>query len=218
MDNIYKKLDLQLELIDDNDEESRLILGAARAMLEGKVDDGSYRKDFHSQFVADVADESIQDSLYRLGPKYPYHADFSVGEFLCFVAALDQLLATKSKRKRGRPKKTAADAAQQVRDDVAKMERFYQGLRHNQMTDSYEYLRIDPKSGKLAYYSTEGDDLMLLSTQLAMEHGEHIPAERAKQAFIWAARQNPFEPQAEMLDKCRAQYPDMTLEDARKLI
>jgi len=220
MDIRTKELDLQLEILEgpNSDEEILLVTRSAKAILLSRIEANEYREGYHDQPIKTAQDETLQERYLGITDKYPYVEDFTIGEFLVFEISLNELLENKTKKKRGRPRKTEEDQAKQIQNDVQIITDKFQGLRHNLMTDQYEYLKIDDKSGKLGWYETQGEDLNQLSVTLACEHGCFIPAQRAKDAFIFVAKKNPFEPQRDMIDWCRQQHYEMTLEEAEQFL
>ena len=103
------------------------------------------------------------------------------------------------KKKSGRPKKSSSDAAKEREDDVKKVKEILSLLRKNQLTGAIEY--TDP-TGKTI--ELEGNDLDLMTTKLACEHGVFIPEMRIKAAIQYAAGKNRYCPIRRYLDSCSA--------------
>ena len=103
------------------------------------------------------------------------------------------------KKKSGRPKKSSSDAAKEREDDVMKVKEILSLLRKNQLTGAIEY--TDP-TGKTI--ELEGNDLDLMTTKLACEHGVFIPEMRIKAAIQYAAGKNRYCPIRRYLDSCSA--------------
>ena len=103
------------------------------------------------------------------------------------------------KKKSGRPKKSSSDAAKEREDDVTKVKEILSLLRKNQLTGAIEY--TDP-TGKTI--ELEGNDLDLMTTKLACEHGVFIPEMRIKAAIQYAAGKNRYCPIRRYLDSCSA--------------
>ena len=103
------------------------------------------------------------------------------------------------KTKAGRPKKSSSDAAKEREDDVKKVQEILSLLRKNKLTGAIEY--TDP-TGKTI--ELEGNDLDLMTTKLACEHGVFIPEMRIKNAIQYAASKNSYCPIRRYLDSCSA--------------
>ena len=103
------------------------------------------------------------------------------------------------KTKSGRPKKSSSDAAKEREDDVNKVKEILSLLRKNQLTGAIEY--TDP-TGKTI--ELEGNDLDLMTTKMACEHGIFIPEMRIKSAIQYAAGKNRYCPIRRYLDTCSA--------------
>ena len=103
------------------------------------------------------------------------------------------------KTKSGRPKKSSSDAAKEREDDVNKVKEILSLLRKNQLTGAIEY--TDP-TGKTI--ELEGNDLDLMTTKMACEHGVFIPEMRIKSAIQYAAGKNRYCPIRRYLDSCSA--------------
>ena len=101
--------------------------------------------------------------------------------------------------KRGRPKKSNEDAAKEREADVDKVRAILTNLRKNRLTNSIEY---DDPSGKVV--QLEGNDLDIMTTKLACEHGVFIPEPRIKSAIQYAAGKNSYCPITRYLDGCAA--------------
>ena len=103
------------------------------------------------------------------------------------------------KTKAGRPKKSSSDAAKEREDDVKKVKEILSLLRKNQLTGAIEYTDPNGKTVEL-----EGNDLDLMTTKLACEHGVFIPEMRIKSAIQYAAGKNRYCPIRRYLDTCSA--------------
>ena len=103
------------------------------------------------------------------------------------------------KTKAGRPKKSSSDAAKEREDDVKKVQEILSLLRKNQLTGAIEYTDQTGKTIEL-----EGNDLDLMTTKLACEHGVFIPEMRIKSAIQYAAGKNRYCPIRRYLDSCSA--------------
>ena len=103
------------------------------------------------------------------------------------------------KTKGGRPKKSSSDAAKEREDDVKKVQEILSLLRKNQLTGAIEYTDAAGKTVEL-----EGNDLDLMTTKLACEHGVFIPEMRIKSAIQYAAGKNRYCPIRRYLDTCSA--------------
>lgn len=103
------------------------------------------------------------------------------------------------KTKGGRPKKSSSDAAKEREDDVNKVQEILSLLRKNQLTGAIEYTDAAGKTVEL-----EGNDLDLMTTKLACEHGVFIPEMRIKSAIQYAAGKNRYCPIRRYLDTCSA--------------
>ena len=107
--------------------------------------------------------------------------------------------ASQAKRTKGRPKRSGSDAAKEREDDVTKVKEILTNLRKNQLTGAIEY---DDANGKTI--ELEGNDLDLMTTKLACEHGVFIPEARIKAAIQYAAGKNRYCPIRRYLDSCSA--------------
>ena len=103
------------------------------------------------------------------------------------------------KTKSGRPKKSSSDAAKEREDDVNKVKEILSLLRKNQLTGAIEYTDATGKTIEL-----EGNDLDLMTTKMACEHGIFIPEMRIKSAIQYAAGKNRYCPIRRYLDNCSA--------------
>ena len=103
------------------------------------------------------------------------------------------------KTKSGRPKKSSSDAAKEREDDVNKVKEILSLLRKNQLTGAIEYTDSTGKTIEL-----EGNDLDLMTTKMACEHGIFIPEMRIKSAIQYAAGKNRYCPIRRYLDGCSA--------------
>ena len=110
------------------------------------------------------------------------------------------------KRTRGRPKKSNDDAAKERENDVKQVKEILSDLRKNELTGAIEYTNVDGKTIAL-----QGNDLDLMTTKLACEHGIFIPEPRIKSAIQYAAAKNSYCPIRKYLDSCSAHskpHPD----------
>jgi len=107
--------------------------------------------------------------------------------------------ASQAKRTKGRPKRSGSDAAKEREDDVKKVKEILTNLRKNELTGAIEY---DDANGKTI--ELEGNDLDLMTTKLACEHGVFIPEQRIKSAIQYAAGKNRYCPIRRYLDSCSA--------------
>lgn len=107
--------------------------------------------------------------------------------------------ASQAKRTKGRPKRSGSDAAKEREDDVKKVKEILTNLRKNELTGAIEY---DDPNGKTI--ELEGNDLDLMTTKLACEHGVFIPEQRIKAATQYAASKNRYCPIRRYLDSCSA--------------
>ena len=116
--------------------------------------------------------------------------------------------ATQATRKRGRPKRSGDDAAKEREADVQKVKDILHDLRKNELTGSIEYTDATGKTIIL-----QGNDLDLMTTKMACEHGVFIPEPRIKSAIQYAAQKNQYCPIRRYLDHCGAHakpHPDWT--------
>ena len=104
-----------------------------------------------------------------------------------------------SVKKRGRPKKSSSDAAQERDDDVRQIKVILVDLRRNELTNSIEYTDSTGRTKVL-----QGNDLDLMTTKIACEHGVFIPEARMKAAVQYAAQMNSYCPIRRYLDHCSA--------------
>ncbi len=107
--------------------------------------------------------------------------------------------ASQAKKKSGRPKKSSSDAAKEREDDVTKVKEILSLLRKNELTGAIEYTDAQGKTIEL-----QGNDLDLMTTKLACEHGVFIPEMRIKSAIQYAAQKNRYCPIRRYLDTCSA--------------
>ena len=107
--------------------------------------------------------------------------------------------ASQAKRTKGRPKKSSSDAAKEREGDVEKVKEILSNLRKNELTGAIEY---DDAQGRTI--ELEGNDLDLMTTKLACEHGVFIPEQRIKAAIQYAAGKNKYCPIRRYLDSCSA--------------
>ncbi len=102
-------------------------------------------------------------------------------------------------KKRGRPKKSSDDLAKERETDVQKVKEILTDLRRNELTGAIEYTNQNGKKVAL-----QGNDLELMTTKLACEHGVFIPEQRIKNAIQYAAQKNSYCPIRQYLDHCAA--------------
>ena len=107
--------------------------------------------------------------------------------------------ASQAKRTKGRPKRSSSDAAKEREGDVTQVKEILSGLRKNELTSAIEY---DNSQGRTI--ELEGNDLDLMTTKLACEHGVFIPEQRIKSAIQYAAGKNKYCPIRRYLDSCSA--------------
>jgi predicted P-loop ATPase len=107
--------------------------------------------------------------------------------------------ASQAKRTKGRPKRSSSDAAKERESDVEKVKEILSNLRKNELTGAIEY---DNPQGRTI--ELEGNDLDLMTTKLACEHGVFIPEQRIKSAIQYAAGKNKYCPIRRYLDSCSA--------------
>ena len=107
--------------------------------------------------------------------------------------------SSQAKKKGGRPKKSSSDAAKEREDDVTKVKEILSLLRKNELTGAIEYTDAQGKTIEL-----QGNDLDLMTTKLACEHGVFIPEMRIKSAIQYAAGKNKYCPIRRYLDSCSA--------------
>ena len=107
--------------------------------------------------------------------------------------------ASQAKRTKGRPKRSSSDAAKEREGDVEKVKEILTNLRKNELTGAIEYDNAQGRTIEL-----EGNDLDLMTTKLACEHGVFIPEQRIKSAIQYAAGKNKYCPIRRYLDSCSA--------------
>jgi len=107
--------------------------------------------------------------------------------------------ASQAKRTKGRPKRSSSDAAKERESDVEKVKEILSNLRKNELTGAIEYDDVNGKTIEL-----EGNDLDLMTTKLACEHGVFIPEQRIKSAIQYSAGKNKYCPIRRYLDSCSA--------------
>ena len=98
---------------------------------------------------------------------------------------------------RGRKKKSNSDAAQEREHDVKQVQEILPGLRRNELTGAIEYT-----NGVGTERELQGNDLDLMTTKVACEHGIFIPESRIKSAIQYAAGINSYCPIRKYIDKC----------------
>ncbi len=109
-------------------------------------------------------------------------------------------------KRKGRPKRTNDDAAKERENDVKKVKEILSDLRKNELTGAIEY--TSPTNETI---SLQGNDLDIMTTKLACEHGVFIPEPRIKSAIHYAASKNTYCPIRKYLDTCSAHskpHPD----------
>ena len=100
---------------------------------------------------------------------------------------------------RGRPKKSASDAAKEREEDVRQVKEILKDLRKNELTGAIEYTDSTGRT-----ISLQGNDLDLMTTKLACEYGVFIVEPRIKSAIQYAAAKNSYCPIRRYLDHCSA--------------
>ena len=218
---ICANIEKQLEALHENDEELRFILTSAEAKLEQFCKSKRYNSDIHGMSIesAAAADESTAAKLAMAVADFAFLQSWTVGEFASFMEAHSEYLKLKKPRKkRGRPRKTQDDIANQHRQYEQQILQVHKGVRYNMMTGEYQYLKVNPETGQLFFYSCHGDDLNLLGERMLLQHGIRIPDETATKIFKILAKDNPYYPQVEMLDMARARFQEMTLEEAHEFM
>ncbi len=115
------------------------------------------------------------------------------------VIEFEPLPDTQQAKRRGRPKKSDDDLAKQREGDVDKVKEILHDLRKNELTGAIEYTSPSGKTIAL-----QGNDLDLMTTKLACEHGVFIPEQRIKSAIQYAAGRNMYCPIRRYLDHCAA--------------
>lgn len=209
-----------IRIVPETDIATLDILNAAYASASQFAESSDFKEGHHDKPVGEIYDEDFVEQLYTIAPTYPFVTEFTFFEFKAFfkIHKKCQEEASGIKRKRGRPKRTEEDECQQRVSDCEIIERKFPQLRHNVLTNEFQYQRINPDTRKFYWYSAQGDDLNQLSIVLAVEHGENIPLKRAQEAFVYVARHNPYEPQIDMLEHCSKQYPDMDVDSAKEFL
>ena len=102
-------------------------------------------------------------------------------------------------KRKGRPKRSNDDAAKERENDVKKVKEILSDLRKNELTGSIEYTGTTGETIAL-----QGNDLDLMTTKMACEHGIFIPEPRIKSAIQYAASKNTYCPIRRYLDHCSA--------------
>ena len=102
-------------------------------------------------------------------------------------------------KRRGRPKKTASDAAAERDQDVETIKALLPNLGKNLLTSQLEYTGNGGQRCAL-----QGNDIEIMTTKFAVEHGVFIPEARCKTAVLYTASMNTFCPIKQYLDKCAA--------------
>jgi predicted P-loop ATPase len=102
-------------------------------------------------------------------------------------------------KKRGRPKKSSSDAAMEREEEVRVVKSILHDLRKNELTGAIEYTDNDGRTIAL-----QGNDLDLMTTKLACEHGVFIREPSIKSAIQYAAQKNSYCPIRRYLDHCSA--------------
>ena len=101
--------------------------------------------------------------------------------------------------KRGRPKKSSSDAAMEREEEVRIVKSILHDLRKNELTGAIEYTDADGR-----HIALQGNDLDLMTTKLACEHGVFIREPSIKSAIQYAAQKNSYCPIRRYLDHCSA--------------
>jgi predicted P-loop ATPase len=115
------------------------------------------------------------------------------------VIELEPLPDAQQAKRRGRPKKNSNDAAKEREEDVRQVKEILTDLRKNELTGAIEYTDHAGKTVAL-----QGNDLDLMTTKMACEHGIFIPEPRIKTAIQYAAAKNQYCPIRRYLDHCAA--------------
>ena len=102
-------------------------------------------------------------------------------------------------KKRGRPKKSSSDAAMEREEEVRIVKSILHDLRKNELTGAIEYTDADGR-----HIALQGNDLDLMTTKLACEHGVFIREPSIKSAIQYAAQKNSYCPIRRYLDHCSA--------------
>ncbi len=100
-------------------------------------------------------------------------------------------------KKRGRPKKGNDDLAKERQEDRRKLKEVFTSIRKNLLTSLIHITDCFGNSSTL-----EGNDLDIMTTKLAIEHGTFIPEQRMKVAVQYEASINQYCPINEYLDSC----------------
>ena len=90
--------------------------------------------------------------------------------------------------KRGRPKKSNDDYAQQRNDDVRLVQEVFPNIRLNTLTNQIEYDQNGQKT------IIQGSDLSFMTNRLCWFHGKYIPENRVNSAINFAASLNAYCP------------------------
>ena len=102
------------------------------------------------------------------------------------------------KPKRGRPPKSEDDYANQRVTDVETVRELLPNLGINLLTGQIEY--DNPRTGKTE--ALQGNDIEIMTTKFCYEHGIYIPETRCKNAVLYAAKLNKYDPITQYLDHC----------------
>lgn len=219
--SVFENIDAQILLLKDEEEELAFVLESAKQRLIDFLERGEYQSDKHGQNIVAFAenDERLAESFAMSVDTFPFLSNFSLAEYLSFSDSHREFLDRQMpKKKRGRPRKNEDDRAKERQKWLAQILSVFKGLRQNMMTGCYEYLQIDPKTGKFSFYSCGGNDLELLSTKMSLEHGIVIPADECSKLFRFHAQQNKYYPQVEMLNQARKMFPDMSVKEAQTIL
>ena len=100
-------------------------------------------------------------------------------------------------KRRGRPTKSASDLSEERMNDFKTIKTLLPDLGKNLLTSQLEYTDHNGQRRAL-----QGNDLEIMSTKFAVEHGVFIPEARCKNAVLYAANINTFCPIKQYLDKC----------------
>ena len=102
------------------------------------------------------------------------------------------------KPKRGRPAMSEDNYANQRIQDVRTVQELLPNIGINLLTGQIEY--DNPRTGKKE--ALQGNDMEIMSTKFSFENGIYIPETRCKNAILFAAKLNQFDPLTQYLDRC----------------
>lgn len=209
---MQKPINLEAQLKREKDEQVQEYLKASIQLHQEFIAQGDLDEHEYDQPITAVQTEEIADRLYRLKTKYSFVETLTFAEFHAFSCVIDAYLAKKTKARRGRPKKTDEDTANQMLKDVEIIKQHYPGARLNQLTRKLEYL----KDGE--WHVVQGNELDMIYIHIALQSDVTMQPKRAKDIFEHIARSNPFEPTVELMDICRELHPHMTTKQAYDLL